>query len=142
MSQGLVYFGLLQARASVRGRCTVQNQNAKKIKNHKVDAGLIRGSKKIINIGSGQVVFTISLRLSWHGTNRSSSTPSRMGCPPPGWTEAMWELSAFHKNKTRCPQPVPEHRGLDPEFSTLTMRPLRHLRHGPVRCLLIQMHCP
>ena len=42
----------------------------------------------------------------------------------PGLREALRESSALPKNTTQCPQSGLEPRALDPETSTLTMRPL------------------
>ena len=37
--------------------------------------------------------------------------------------EALWELSVLPKNTTQCPRPGLKPRPLDPELSSLTMRP-------------------
>ena len=42
-----------------------------------------------------------------------------------GWREALWEWSLFPKNTTQCPPPGLESGLLDPESSSLTMRPPR-----------------
>ena len=43
----------------------------------------------------------------------------------PGWREALWELSVLSNNATQCPRPGIEPGPLDPESSSLTMRPPR-----------------
>ena len=58
----------------------------------------------------------------------------RKGSPPalnspvpiyaPGWREALWESSILSKNKIQCPWPGLKPGQLNPEVSTLTMRPL------------------
>ena len=57
----------------------------------------------------------------WMGCSPSQGYPQHFAVPiyTPGWREALWE------NTTLCSRPGPEPGPLDPESSTLTMRPPR-----------------
>ena len=67
------------------------------------------------------------------------ASPPPAGLPPtsslsvsiytPGWREELLELSVLSKNKRQCPRPGLEPEPLDPETSSLTMKPLSLLTY-------------
>ena len=71
----------------------------------------------------------VFLLLTEWDASPSQGYPPALNLPAlsytPGWREALWELSVLPKNTSQCPRPGLEPGPLDPETSTLTMKPLR-----------------